>query len=101
MMVMNTKRIESEGDIYYLFAYKLRKELKRQCDASVFVKNDDDTLVIKISKGPFTYKREIPQIALKLFQGLTVEAVVRETMELYKQQIMGWFFYRWRVHTNG
>ena len=92
---MNNEINKSE-DIYALFAYKVRKELKSLLDASVYVANDNDVLVIRINKGPFSFNHMIPQIGPKLLDGLTVESVVREVTELYKNRVLSWFFYKYR-----
>ena len=84
--------VNKTDDIYTLFAYKVWKVLKNKCNASVFVINDNDILVIKITKGPFSFKHLIPQIGPKLLEGLTVDSVVREILDLYKTEVLKWFF---------
>lgn len=93
---MTIKYEEKTDDIYSLFMYKMRKELKSQVDASVYVANDDDVLVVKINKGPFSFNYAITQFGPKLLGGLTVDAAVREVLDQYKSKVMGWFFYRYR-----
>ena len=84
------------GDIYSIFTSQLFLKLKEKIDASVYVANHDDTLVVCINKGPISYRYEITNFGNKLLGGLDTNTVVNTILADYKVFLMKIFFYDYR-----
>lgn len=74
------------------YSKKVRDELKKRVNASVFTKVENGVIIVEIKSNNVIYKTAFPDVANMIFEGKPASAVANDICNSYRKFILSKFF---------
>ena len=82
------------------YSKKVRDELKKHLNASVFTKIENGVIIIEIKSNNITYKTAYPDVMNMIFEGKSASHLAADVIPAYRKFILSKFFNKKKECSN-